>query len=77
MSRNEASVTPRRDSPTRFSTVRSEVRSGAIRIDIADPQQWSSSDVAVIRNQEAEKVRDIGSLILRLLSNMIMRQELK
>ena len=45
------------------STVRSDVRSGAIRIDITDPQQWSAGDVAVIRNQEAKKVRDIGSLI--------------
>ena len=62
-SKDVASVTPRRDSPTRFSTVRSEARSGAIRIDITDPQQWSSGDVAVIRNQEAKRVRDIGSLI--------------
>ena len=51
------------DSPTRFSTVRSEVRSGAIRVDITNPQQWSAGDIAVIRNQEAKKVRDIGSLI--------------
>ena len=43
--------------------MRSEVRSGAIRIDITDPQQWEAGDVAVIRNQEAKKVRDIGSLI--------------
>ena len=48
---------------TRFSTVRSEVRSGAIRVDITNPQQWSAGDIAVIRNQEAKKVRDIGSLI--------------
>ena len=27
------------------------------------PQQWSAGDVATIRNQEAKKVRDIGSLI--------------
>ena len=54
---------PRRGSPTRFSTVRSEVRSGAIRIDITNPQQWAAGDVTVIRNQEAKKVRDIGSLI--------------
>ena len=43
--------------------VRSEVRSGAIRIDITNPQQWSAGDIAVIRNQEAKKVRDVGSLI--------------
>ena len=49
--------------PHCLSTARSEVRSGAIRIDITDPQQWSSGDIAVIRNQEAKKVRDIGSLI--------------
>ena len=40
-----------------------EVRAGAIRIDITDPEQWSAGDVAVIRNQEAKRVRDIGSLI--------------
>ena len=43
--------------------MRSEVRSGAIRIDITNPQQWTAGDVAVIRNQEAKKVRDVGSLI--------------
>ena len=61
--RENVSVSPRRGSPTRFSTVRSEVRSGAIRIDITNPEQWAAGDVAVIRNQEAKKVRDIGSLI--------------
>ena len=61
--RENASLPPKRNSPTRFSTVRSEVRSGAIRIDITNPQQWTAGDVAVIRNQEAKKVRDIGSLI--------------
>ena len=62
-SRENVSLSPKRDSTTRFSTVRSEVRSGAIRIDITNPQQWSAGDVAVIRNQEAKKVRNIGSLI--------------
>ena len=61
--RGSASTSPRRSSPTRFSTMRSEVRSGAIRIDITNPEQWTSGDVAVIRNQEAKRVRDIGSLI--------------
>ena len=46
-----------------LSTVRSEVRSGAIRIDITDTEQWSAGDTAILRNQEAKKVRDIGSLI--------------
>ena len=54
---------PSKGSTTHFSTVRSKVRSGAIRIDITDSEQWSAGDVAVIRNQEAKKVRDIGSLI--------------
>ena len=54
---------PSKGSTTHFSTVRSKVRSGAIRIEITDPEQWSAGDVAVIRNQEAKKVRDIGSLI--------------
>ena len=52
-----------RGSTTYFSTVRSEVRSGAIRIDITNPEQWSAGNIAVLRNQEAKKVRDIGSLI--------------
>ena len=43
--------------------MRSEVRSGAIRIDITNPEQWSAADTAILRNQEAKKVRDIGSLI--------------
>ena len=43
--------------------MRSEVRSGAIRIDISNPEQWSAGDTTILRNQEAKKVRDIGSLI--------------
>ena len=46
-----------------FSTVVSQVRAGAIRMDISNPEEWAAGDVAVIRNQEAKKVRDIGSLI--------------
>ena len=48
---------------THFSTVVSQVRAGAIRMDITNPEEWAAGDVAVIRNQEAKKVRDIGSLI--------------
>ena len=54
---------PSRVSTTHLSTVRSEVRSGAIRIDISSPEQRSAGDTAILRNQEAKKVRDIGSLI--------------
>ena len=43
--------------------MRSEVRSGAIRIDITNPEQWSAGDTAILRSQEAKRVRDIGSLI--------------
>ena len=50
-------------STTHFSTVRSEVRSGAIRIDITNPEQWSAGDTAILRNREAKRVQDIGSLI--------------
>ena len=46
-----------------FSTVVGQVRAGAIRMDITNPEEWAAGDVAVIRNQEAKKVRDIGSLI--------------
>ena len=60
---NTSPSKPSRVSTTHFSTVQSEVRSGAIRIDITDPEQWSAGDTAILRNQEAKKVRDIGSLI--------------
>ena len=46
-----------------FSTVIGPVRAGAIRIDITNSEEWTEGDIAVIRNQEAKKVRDIGSLI--------------
>ena len=64
----EVSPTVRENAPaskkstsTRFSTVRSEVRSGAIRIDITDPHQWKVGDVAVIRkgSQEGERYRKL------------------
>ena len=61
--RTPASGETSRVGTTHFSTVRSEVRSGAIRIDITNPEQWSAGDIAVLRNQEAKRVRDIGSLI--------------
>ena len=60
---SESAPTEPRIGTTHFSTVRSEVRSRAIRIDITDSEQWSPGDIAVLRNQEAKKVRDIGSLI--------------
>ena len=46
-----------------FSTVIGQVRAGAIRMDITNLEEWAAGDVAVIRNQEAKKVRDVGSLI--------------
>ena len=48
---------------THFSTVVGQVRAGAIRMDITNPEEWAEGDIAVIRNQEAKKARDIGSLI--------------
>ena len=39
------------------------VLGGEIRVEISDPDQWSPGDVAVLRNQEAKRVREIGSLI--------------
>ena len=39
------------------------MRAGAIRVEISDPEQWSSGDVAILKNQEASRARDIGSLI--------------
>ena len=32
-------------------------------MDITNPEEWAEGDIAVIQNQEAKKVRDIGSLI--------------
>ena len=46
-----------------FSNLVGQVRAGAIRMDITNPEEWAAGDVAVIRNKEAKKVRDIGSLI--------------
>ena len=45
-------------SATHFSTLRSEVRAGAIRADVSNPEQWSPGDTAILKSQE-----DIGSLI--------------
>ena len=39
------------------------MRAGAVRVEISDPQQWSSGDIAIRKSQEAKQVRDIGSLI--------------
>ena len=30
---------------------------------MSDSEQWSSSDVAILQNREAKKVREVGSLI--------------
>ena len=54
---------PQPSSTTHSSTVRSEVRAGAIRIDITDPEQWSAGDTAILSNQESKQANDIGSLI--------------
>ena len=48
-------------SATVFSTVQSNVRAGAIRVEISDPEQWSPGHV--IQSQEAKRAREIGSLI--------------
>ena len=50
-------------SSAHFRTLRSEVRAGAIGVDISKPEQWSPRDTAILKNQEAKQVRDIGSLI--------------
>ena len=65
-SQSQASSPPHRSqqkSKPHFSTVIGPVRAGAIRIDITNSEEWTEGDVAVIRNQEAKKVRDVGSLI--------------
>ena len=46
--------------------MRSEARAGAIRIDITDLEQWSAGDTAILRDLEAKRVRDIGSLIFEI-----------
>ena len=33
-------------------------------MEISDPEQWSFGDVAILQNQEAKRVREIGSLIV-------------
>ena len=46
-----------------LALIATSVRAGAIRMDITGPEEWKAGDIAVIRNQEAKRVRDIGSLI--------------
>ena len=58
-----SSTHAQRQTRTHFSTVVGQVRAGAIRMDITNPEEWAEGDIAVIRNQEAKRVRDIGSLI--------------
>ena len=65
-SQPQASLSPHRSqqrSKPHFSTVLGQVRAGAIRMDITNPGEWAEGDIAVIRNQEAKRVREIGSLI--------------
>ena len=65
-SQSQASSPPHRSQPKskpHFSTVIGPVRAGAIRIDITNSEEWTEGDIAVIRNQEAKKVRGVGSLI--------------
>ena len=50
-------------SPTHFSTIQSDVRAGAVQVEISDSEQWSSGDAAILQNKEAKKVREVGSLI--------------
>ena len=62
----QVSAFPRRsqrNSKPQFSTVIGQVRAGAIRMDITNSEEWAAGDIAVIRNQEAKRVRDVGSLI--------------
>ena len=33
-------------------------------MEISEPDQWSSGDVAILQNKEAKRVREIGSLII-------------
>ena len=60
---NAPSSEPSRVSTAHFSTVDSEVRARASRVDITNPEQWSAGDTSILRNQEAKQVQDIWSLI--------------
>ena len=35
-------------------------------MEISDPEQWSCGDVAILQDQEAKRVREMGSLIFDL-----------
>ena len=50
-------------SGTVLSTVQVSARAGAIRVEISNPDQWQPGDVAILQNQEAKTVRQLGSLI--------------
>ena len=32
-------------------------------MEVSDPEQWSPGDVAILQNQKAKQIREIGSLI--------------
>ena len=49
--------------PTHAAGSTAASRAGAIRVEISDSDQWSPGDVAFIQNQEAKRVREIGSQI--------------
>ena len=46
-------------------------------MEISDSDQLSPGHVAILQNQEVKNVREIGSLISRLLCSTITKQELK
>ena len=58
-----------------FSTVQSNVQAGAIRVEISNPDQWSPGDVAILQNQEAKKVKEIGDQRQELKLGFFYRQK--
>ena len=46
-------------STTIFSTVQSDVRARAIRVELSDPDKWSPGDVAVL---QIKKPKELGRL---------------
>ena len=43
------------------SLVQCEAKSDLeLRLDITNPEEWSAGDTAILRNQEAKKVREFG-----------------
>ena len=67
------SLTPKSFAPeppssaTHFSTIQRDVRAGAIRVEISDPEQWTPGEVAILKTRKTSEFGTLGAWSLRHL----------